>query len=475
MELQRLIYWANISILIYMVLLNAFYSLNLLIASVILPRHNKRFWFTRGIRLSKRLSKPISILVPAYNEEKTILESTKSFLSLNYEKYEVIISNDGSKDQTLEKLIEAYHLVKVDIPPNDVCESRPIKAVYFSSLEPRLVVVDKENGGKADAQNAAARVARFPYLCVVDADTLLDKDSLNNMAIRFAAEPTIVALGGIVRVANGCTIENGEVKSVGMPPRMIERIQILEYLRAFLFGRVSLAAMRTLLIISGAFGVFRWDAFTRIRGWNRHAIGEDFDAVTRINRVIFEDKLNWKVDYLLDPISWTQVPMSWRSLGIQRERWQRGLMQVLFGNMKLLMAPQYRTVGLIGFPYFFFFEMMSAAVEFLCYPLTLLSYYLGIINVTHVLFFLALVFVWGLCISFATILIHEDLRYRYHTAKDFIDLVLIAFWENFGYRQIHSLWRLWGAVKYIFVPSSRSSGLSGWTSIARAGFTEQIS
>jgi len=235
---------------------------------------------------------------------------------------------------------------------------------------------------------------------------------------------------------------------------------------------VSLAAMKALMIISGAFGVFRWDAFMLLGGWNREAIGEDIDAVIRLHRIIYEKGLNWKVDFVPDPVSWTQVPMTWKSLGDQRERWQRGLMQVMLGNIKMLFNPHYGGIGLIGFPYFAVFEMLSAVVEFLCYPLTIMCFAFGIINMTYMVYFLGLVLVWGLCISFFTILVQENIKYRYGTARDLKNLLLIAVFENFGYRQIHSFWRLWGMVKYIFVKSSRSSGLKGWTSIQRTGFME---
>jgi cellulose synthase/poly-beta-1,6-N-acetylglucosamine synthase-like glycosyltransferase len=455
-----------------MVILNLFYTFSLVVSALIIPKYQKRYFFTKGIKLDLKLSKPISILVPAYNEEKTIVDSLRSFLSLDYERYEVVVSNDGSGDKTMEILKSAYELVEVDFTPNEICKSKPIKAVYFSRIEPKLVVVDKENGGKADAQNAAARVARFPYLLVVDADTLLDKEGLYNMAMRFTAEPDIAALGGIVRVANGCRIEDGIVKDVSMPRRFIERIQVLEYFRAFLFGRVSLAFMKSLMIISGAFGVFRWEAFAQLGGWNRQAIGEDMDAVMRLHRKIFEKGLSWKVDFVPDPVSWTQVPMTWKSLGNQRERWQRGLIQVVMSNKNMFLNPRYGNVGLIGFPYFVIFEMLSAVVEFLCYPLTIVTFVLGIVNMTYVIYFLCLVLVWGLCISFTTVLMQEDVKYRYSTTKDLKYLLGVAVFENFGFRQIHSFWRLWGLMKYIFVPSSRSSGMSAWKSIEREGYME---
>jgi cellulose synthase/poly-beta-1,6-N-acetylglucosamine synthase-like glycosyltransferase len=455
-----------------MIFLNGFYTLNLIISAFMLPRYKKRFLYTKGFNIRHNVSKPVSLLIPAYNEEITIVESAKSFLSIDYEDYEVILINDGSKDNTLNVLIDTFQFEKVEVEPNDICESKPIKAVYFSKIEPKLVLVDKENGGKADAQNGGARVARYPYVCMVDADTLLDKDSLHNFAIRLTAEPNLAAMGGIVRVSNGCQVKDGTVVKAGMPRRFIERIQVMEYLRAFLFGRISLTAMNALMIISGAFGIFRRDAFMKMGGWNGHAIGEDIDAVIHLHRIIYDNKLDWKVDFVPCPISWTQVPMTWKSLASQRERWQRGLMQVMLANKKMLMNPRYGAVGLIGFPYFAIFEMFSAVIEFACYPLTIAAFIAGAVNVTYMIYFLSLTAIWGLCISFCTILMHENIPYRYETTKDLISLLLTALFEGTGYRQIHSYWRLKGTFKYIFDKSSRSSGMKGWEAIQRASFTE---
>lgn len=470
MDAKALLYAVSLLILIYMVILNAIYTLNLVMAAVIIPSRNKRYRITKGVSRGPATTKAISILVPAYNEEKTIVESINALLALNYQDYEIIIANDGSTDDTLELLISTFHFERVEFAPNDAFESKPIRTVYFSKLEPKLVLVDKENGGKADSQNAAARVSRSPYVLMVDADTLLDEESLQNFAVRFTAAPKTAALGGIVRVVNGCTVVKGVVTNVAMPHRFIERVQVLEYLRAFLFGRISFSSMNALLIISGAFGVFRWDAFMRLGGWNREAIGEDMDAVVRLHRAIHEQGLDWRVDFAPSPVSWTQVPLTWKSLGSQRDRWQRGLMQVTFENMRLMFNPKYGAVGLVGFPYFAIFEMLSAMIEFLCYPLTLLGFSLGVLNATYVFFFIGLVMIWGLCVSFATVLVHEFVRHRYANPGDLGKMLWVAVLENFGFRQIHSYWRLRGIIKYLFNKSARTTGLSGWEAIERSGF-----
>lgn len=472
MDPKALLYAISVALVSYMIILNLVYTLNLIMSAIIIPNREKRYRLTRGITIERSITKSFSILVPAFNEEKTIVDSVKALLALDYDSYEVIVANDGSSDRTLEVMISTFNFVKVDVIPNDVCDSKPVKGIYFSKTEPKLVLVDKENGGKADAQNGAARVARFPYILMVDADTLLDRESLVRLAIRLTAEPDVAALGGMVRVVNGCSVNNGVVTNVAMPRRFIERVQVLEYLRAFCFGRVSFSAMNALLIISGAFGVYRWDAFTLLSGWNREAIGEDMDAVTRLQGYIHEKRLDWKVDFAPGPVSWTQVPMTWKSLGIQRERWQRGLMQVVFNNKRMLLNPRYGRVGLIGFPFFAIFEMLSAIVEFACYPLTLVGFALGVMDATFMIYFLCFVLIWGLCISFATILVHEHVQHRYGSAADLRALLSVAVIENFGFRQIHSYWRLKGIIRYMCDKSSRSTGLVGWEAIERTGFAE---
>ena len=466
----NLLFWTTFGILVYVMAMNLFYSVMLVTASRSMMIHGRRFILTKGAKSPPKFIKPFSILVPVHDEAMTVIESVRSFLAIDYDAYEVIVCNDGSSDETMDILKDTFKLVKIEMDPNTAFECKPIKNVYFSQIEPKLVVVDKENGGKADSQNAAVNVARYRYLCVVDADTLLDPKCLDRLALSFARDPDIVALGGIVRVINGCTVEGGKVTKVGMPGRLVEKMQVMEYLRAFLFGRVALSSMDVSMIISGAFGVFRWDAFLKMGGWNVETIGEDMDAVVRLHRIICEDRLPWKIAFVPDPVSWTQVPVTASSLAIQRERWQRGLMQVMFGNMRMFLNPRYGKIGLIGYPYFFIFEMLSAVVEFLCYPVTIACFLLGIVNFSYVLFFLAVTFIWGLCLSYTSIALQENIHFRYNRKADLWKLFGVGFLENFGYRQIHSFWRLKGLIKYMFIKSSRSSGMTGWTSIKREEF-----
>lgn len=394
--LVNILSWACLLILIYMVGLNFFHSIMILIATRAVPYYNKEYFLRKGVFLPDEFKEPFSILVPLFNEEKTILDSVEAFLSVNYHEYEVILVNDGSTDKTLEILKEKFQLTAVAIEPDIIYESKPVKNIYYSRVAPKLVVIDKENGGKADTQNAAANIARYRYFCVLDADTLPDQEILNKIAFKLSSNPDVAALGGTVRVVNDCKIENGIVADILLPRRFLGRVQVVEYLRAFLFGRIGLANINALMIISGAFGVFRRAALEAIHGWNRNAIAEDMDAVVRLHRHIKEKNRPWRILFIPDSVAWTQVPATMEYLSIQRERWQRGLMQVLLKNIGMFLNGKYGRVGIVGFPYFFIFEMISAVIEFACYPMTILCFIFGVIDFKFFLYFFILTFFLGL-------------------------------------------------------------------------------
>lgn len=446
--------------------LNLFYLLLLAVSARVAKSYVARLKIERGLNLPPEFAKPFAALVPSHNEEVSIVDSVRALLALDYPEFEVIVCNDGSTDRTLERLVEAFRLRPVEVEPEPRFPCRKIRAVYFSELDPRLVVIDKENGGKSDALNAAACFARYPYVCAVDADSLLARDSMSRLMRRFVAAPGTVAVGGVVRLANGCVIRDGQVAEVRMPRGTLEAIQIVEYFRAFLFGRLGWAELDIMMIISGAFGVFRQDLLERIGGWNQKAIGEDMDLVLRLHRKIREDQLPYRIGFVPDPLCWTQAPATMAGLSTQRDRWQRGLMQCLFGNIGMLLNPRYGRIGLVGFPYFLIFEMFGALVEFVGIPVTIACYLLGVVNLHFFLLFFAVSLVWGLGISFASIALAEMSYRRYEGWDDFLALFRAAVLENFGYRQLHAFWRLKGMVRYLF------RDRHAWGSIRRTEFTQ---
>ncbi len=295
--------------------------------------------------------KPLSMIVPAYNEASTIADTVFSTLSLQYPEIEIIVVNDGSRDNTLEVLTKTFRLRSAvrDYRADLRCEK--IRGTYISADYPNLVVVDKENGGKSDALNAGINVAQFPLFCNIDSDSIIDAGALLKIADYFIRDRRVVAAGGTIRVANNCRIEDGRVVEVRLSPNFWVRFQIVEYLRAFLFGRAGWSAIGGLLILSGAFSVFRRKAVVQAGGYRTDTVGEDMELVLRLQRVMKEVGRESRVVFLPDPVCWTQAPEDYRSLQNQRRRWQRGLSESLFYNFSMFMNPQYGTVGMISFPF----------------------------------------------------------------------------------------------------------------------------
>ena len=320
--LFHLIEWI---ILVYFFALNFFYLLFTILSLIGLTRHHQLSTYILYKEMLHLLSlKPISIIVPAFNEEKTIVANVHSLLALEYPNYEVVVVNDGSTDQTLKQLITHFHLKKTFRVFRKVIETAPIKNIYLSPTYPKLVVVDKENGQKSDALNAGLNVARFPLFCAIDSDSLLDKYALLKIIRPFLEEPAnMVAAGGIIRLSNGCRIEYGQVKEVGFPRNLLAQFQTIEYLRAFLGGRTGLSMLKSLLIISGAFGLFRKKEVLDIQGYRKETVGEDMDLVVRLQRHLREKKIPYQIRFVPDPICWTEAPEKLKSLTRQRNRWHR--------------------------------------------------------------------------------------------------------------------------------------------------------
>jgi cellulose synthase/poly-beta-1,6-N-acetylglucosamine synthase-like glycosyltransferase len=379
--------------------------------------------------------KPLSIIVPAYNEEETILTTVKSLLGLKYPEFEVIVINDGSTDATMDKLIGEFRMVRVDKPLGLVLHHEPIREKYMSLDYPELIVLNKLNGGKADALNAGINASRFPIFCSIDADSILENEALARATHPFIEDREVVATGGIVRVLNGCTVEGGMVTEVRAPRKFIECFQAVEYTRGFLSGRTSWSFFKSLLIISGAFGIFRKDMVLAIGGY-RKTVGEDMDLVVRLHRHCCDKGIRYKVVFVPDPVCWTQVPSDLISLLKQRNRWQRGLIDSLWHNKSMFFNPRYGKVGLIGFPYFFFIEAIGPFLEFFGYLVFLVFFLFGYINRDLILLFFLFAIFWGTWINLGSILLDNLIYKRYKGLGDLLKLCLFGTFEFIGYRQL---------------------------------------
>lgn len=433
--------------------------------------------------LDSPFTPPVSILVPAHNEEASLTDSVRSLLRLSYPAIEVVVINDGSTDGTMEELRRAFSLVPTRLVVRPTTPCAAIRGVYISPQESRLLVVDKENGGKSDALNAGLNFARSPYFCAVDADALLESDALLRvMAPVVDDRSAVVAVGGIVRVANGCLVEKGEMRRVRLPRSPVEVLQVVEYLRGFLFGREGWSALGSLLIISGTFGVFSRQLALEIGGYRLDTVGEDMDLVVRMHRRLCETGRPYRILFVPDPVCWTEVPSDLRTLARQRRRWHKGLLDVLWRNRRMMFNPAYGRAGMIGFPYQLIVELLGPIVEVAGILTILAAALLRALDGATVLYFLVFSYLGGTIISVAAVLLEELTYKRYAGVRELLRLLAYAFLEFFPYRQFLIVCRILGMVDYLrgrrrtwgaqrrvgFAPQAGFSAAGGTTSTSTA-------
>jgi len=453
-------------ILVYFFLINSLYLVLVIMSifSIIQYKNINTYVIIKKI-FQMPLVKPISIIAPAYNEEKGITESVKSLLSVEYPFYEVIVVNDGSTDNTLDKLIKSFDLKKSRRVFRKVIETKPIKGIYVSPSNPKLVVVDKVNGKKADALNAGLNVSRYPLFFGIDSDSLIEKDALLKMARPFLEDPDkTVGAGGIIRLSNGCQVKSGQVVKVGLPRNALARFQILEYLRAFLGGRIGLSMLKSILIISGAFGLFRKDIALQCGGYRTGTIGEDMDLVVRMRKYLHEKKIPFVFCFIPDPICWTEAPETLQSLARQRNRWHRGLIEALSHSAKMTFNPRYGITGLFAMPFYVIFEMFGPLIEVTGYVIFIVYVLLGDFNQPYTIWFFLLAVVFGTLLSLLAVLVEEYSSRRYPRLKDIITIVAFGLLENVLYRQYLAVIRAMAFLDIV-------KGKKGWGKMERKGFS----
>jgi cellulose synthase/poly-beta-1,6-N-acetylglucosamine synthase-like glycosyltransferase len=405
--------------------------------------HNVQWQDERRLMQSP-FTPPVSVIATAYNEQANIVDSVRSLLALHYPRFEVIVVNDGSTDRTLEILVETFALRRVSRAFEYLVPCRPIRGAYESTTFPSLVVVDKENGGcKADATNGGLNFALYPLVCVLDADSVLDDDALLRTVHPFVQDPgRTVGTGGSVRVVNGCEVRAGRVIRVRLPWRLLPLLQVVEYLRGFLFARMGWSRLNALPIISGAFGVFDKRLILRAGGYEPKSLGEDFEIVIRLHRYIGDHRLPYRLRFVPDPVCWTEVPETLRVLRRQRSRWHRGLLDTLLRHRPMIGRPRYGNVGLLSLPAFVAFELFGPVVELLGYLVVPIAYLVGILNTPYMVAFLALAFLLSILLSIFAVLL-DDIAFRRHArVRDLALLILVSIVENLGYRQITVWWRV---------------------------------
>jgi cellulose synthase/poly-beta-1,6-N-acetylglucosamine synthase-like glycosyltransferase len=432
------------TVLGYFVVLNAGY----LMLNVLAFRELSRCMQTRVLetlpQVYSGLEIPITLIVPAHNEESTIVASIQSLLQLNYPEFEVLVVNDGSSDRTLDALRQEFNLELVPEAFRVRVETRPVRGVYRSRKHPNLRVIDKENGGKADALNAGINGARFPLFCSLDADSVLQRDSLHRLVLPFLEDSRTVAAGGIVRLLNGCDVSGGFLARTGLPRNPLAIVQVVEYLRAFLFGRLGWSPLNAVLCISGAFGLFHKETVITAGGFRTDTVGEDMELVMRLHRLLRHQGRPYRIVFVPDPVCWTEAPESLKVLRSQRIRWQRGLAESLSLNRQLLFSKKGGALGWIAFPFAVLFEFASPVVELAGYVFFAVGLALGVVSLESTLAFLGLAIGVGIVLSVTALLLEEMAFHVYPRMTDILILFGAVLLESFGYRQMNNVWRLIG-------------------------------
>ncbi len=443
----------------------AIYSLGAII------RYKKENTFTDYNVIATNPNVPtFSIIAPAYNERLSIVENVRSLLSLYYHNLEIIIINDGSTDDSMAKLIEAYELESVSFFIQGTIETNKIRQVYKSknAAFKKLIVVDKDNGGKADALNVGVNISSGEYLVCIDVDCILEQDAILKLAKPFLEQTNkkLIACGAVIRLANNCKIENGKITEVNIPKTLLGRIQVLEYIRTFVLGRTAWSRAAGLILISGAFGVFDRKIVIAVGGYDRKTVGEDMELIVRMRKYMEERKEPYEVITIPEPLCWTEAPETREILRKQRNRWMRGTMETLWKHRRLIFNPKYGKLGMTSLPYWLFFEFLGPLIEFSGYLIFIVFLILGIVNWSFLLVISVLVISTGFLFSIYGILVDLINHQVYTKRKDFLNLIAAATLEPF-----------------YFHPFIVRSGVSGffdylknshvWGEMTRQGFNQE--
>ncbi len=450
----------------FFVFVNVFYfSMYTISFGAIITYLRRHMFCDYRVIMQSELTPAVSILAPAYNESSTCIESVSSLLKLNYPTAEVIFINDGSKDNTLDVVIKKFDMVKTERVYVQTIPTKAVRGIYVSQQSQfrNLIVVDKQNGGKADALNVGINVSRYPLVCAIDADSILEDDALLKVVKPFLDDESVIAVGGIVRIANGCTIDRGRVTDVKLSRKLIPSFQVIEYYRAYLSGRMGWGAINGLLIISGAFGLFKRDIVLKCGGYKHDTVGEDMELVVRMHRYCLENKIPYRVDFVPDPVCWTEAPETLKILGRQRNRWHRGLLDTLIIHRKMLFNKRYGVLGLVSVPYFTIIELFGPVIEAIGYVAVGIGFYLGMVNIEIFILFFIVSVIYGVMFSVSAVMLEEISFHRYPRTRDLLKLLILGVVENFGYRQITVWWRIKAFWDYW-------RGVKTWGAMTRVGF-----
>lgn len=448
---RSFIFWMSIAVVFVGFIQNLVYAWCLPHAWIELNKHTQREDENAGWEiLRSRSALPISIIVPAYNEANTIRESVMALLALQYPDLRIIVVNDGSSDSTADTMVDEFKMVETYlVRETETISHKPIRKIYRSNIYPELLFIDKENGKKADAINVGLTCVRTPLFCVIDADSLLEPTALLSAVRPFMeTSDNVIAVGGTVGIVNGCKILNGQVTEYKLPSSFLARLQVVEYIRAFLMARLAASRKGSLAIISGAFGIFRRDIAVAVGGYDTTTVGEDMELVLKMHRHMLESGTPYSVRYVPEPVCWTEAPESLKFLSNQRTRWQRGALECLARHKKMIFNPRYGRLGMVTLPTFILVDLISPIAEIVGYTLMVILVLMGWLDPWFLIAIMVLIFTYGVLISVLSLLLEQDEIERFSRPRDIWLVLLTAIAENFGFRQMCSFWRIRGLVQH---------------------------
>ncbi|WP_203248568.1 glycosyltransferase family 2 protein [Sporosarcina beigongshangi] len=412
-------------------------------------------------------SKPVSIIVPAYNEELGIVNNIHSLLSLRYPETEILVVNDGSTDGTQQAVISHFQMKPIQKIVREQIATKAVLSIYQSEIHPNLILVEKENGGKADALNTGINISKYPYFCSIDGDSILEEKSLLRvMKPIILSNEDVIASGGNIRIANGHDVQLGSVFKTDLSPNFLVVMQVVEYLRAFLMGRIALSKFNLVLIISGAFSVFSKNWVIEVGGYSTHTIGEDMELVVKLHRMLKEKNLKKRIEFVSDPVCWTEAPQSLSVLRNQRRRWHQGLIESLWKHKKITFNPRYGGIGVVSFPYFWLIECLGPLIELGGYVYIIFSFFLGQIYYEMAILLLLLFILYGAVFSVASILLEAWSMKTYPKSKDLFRLLILSLSEVFWYKPLTLIWRTEGFVRFLL-------GRQEWGQMNRQGLSKK--
>lgn len=412
-------------------------------------------------------SKPVSIIVPAYNEEVGINNSIQSLLGLQYPQTELIVVNDGSTDNTNQVIIDKFKMKKVEREIRDHIVTKPVIQIYKSDIHHNLWLVEKENGGKADSLNVGINISKYPYFCSIDADSILEvKSLLRVMKPIVMSDEEVIAVGGNIQIANGQDVHLGAIVEAGLSNKPIVIMQVIEYLRAFLMGRIALSKFNLVLIISGAFSVFSKKWVIDVGGYSTDIIGEDMELVLKLQKYIKSNKLNKTIKFVPDPVCWTEAPESLSILRKQRRRWQQGLIESLWKHKDMVFNPRYGTIGMISLPYYWIVECIGSIIELGGYIFLIFAFFLGVINYEFSIALTLLFLLYGSILSCLSVLLKAWSTNEYSSMKGVFVLLFMSLTETFWYKPLTLVYRFEGFIKTLL-------GAKDWGDMERVGLSEK--